>query len=59
MKYLMRLFPAGHLVISVLFVVCAATLILFALQDLWMLVRPAEAIPDIRRSTRCSMRSRF
>ncbi len=42
MKYLMRLFPAGHLVISVLFVVCAATLILFALQDLWMLVRPAN-----------------
>jgi hypothetical protein len=42
MKYLMRLFPAGHLVISVLFIICAATLIVFALQDLWLLVRPGN-----------------
>ena len=42
MKYLMRLFPAGHLVISILFVVCSATLIFFALHDLWLLVRPAD-----------------
>ena len=42
MKYLMRLFPAGHLIISILFVVCSATLIYFALYDLWLLVRPAD-----------------
>lgn len=42
MKYLMRLFPAGHLVISLLFIVCAASLIYFALIDLWQLVRPIE-----------------
>ena len=40
MKYLMRLFPAGHLVISILFIVCAATLVFFALHDLWLLIRP-------------------
>jgi hypothetical protein len=42
MKYLMRLFPAGHLVISILFIVCSATLIYFALNDLWLLVRPPD-----------------
>ena len=42
MKYLMRLFPAGHLVISILFMVCSATLIFFALHDLWLLVRPID-----------------
>lgn len=42
MKYLMRVFPAGHLLISLLFIVCAATLVFFALQDLWLLVRPRE-----------------
>ncbi len=42
MKYLMRIFPAGHLLISLLFIVCSATLIYFALIDLWMLVRPAD-----------------
>ncbi len=42
MKYLMRIFPAGHLAISILFIVCSATLIYFALQDLWLLVRPPD-----------------
>lgn len=42
MKYLMRIFPAGHLVISGLFVLCAATLIVFAIHELWQVVRPGE-----------------
>ena len=42
MKYLMRIFPAGHLLISLLFIVCAATLVFFALHDLWLLARPPE-----------------
>ena len=42
MKYLMRVFPAGHLVNSILFIVCAATLVFFALHDLWLL-RPGVA----------------
>jgi hypothetical protein len=47
MRYLMRLFPAGHLVISLLFVVCAVSLIAFAVGDLWQLVRPgADAGQD-------------
>ncbi|HVF64042.1 MAG TPA: hypothetical protein VNE58_08615 [Casimicrobiaceae bacterium] len=40
MQWLIRVFPAGHLLISLLFIVCAATLIFFALSDLWLLVRP-------------------
>ena len=44
MKYLMRIFPAGHLLISLLFIVCAATLVFFALNDLWLLARPPEGI---------------
>ena len=45
MKYLMRVFPASHLVVSLLFVVCAATLVVFALQDLWALF---QSQPDSR-----------
>jgi hypothetical protein len=39
-RYLLRLFPAGHLVISVLFVVCAVALIVLAIADLWSLAMP-------------------
>jgi hypothetical protein len=46
MKYLMKVFPAGHLVISVLFVVCAAMLIFFALRDLWLLVVSGDDGPQ-------------
>ena len=47
MKYLMRIFPAGHLVISLLFVACAATLMLFAMNELWLVIRPvAESAHD-------------
>jgi hypothetical protein len=35
MKHLMRLFPAGHLVISLLFVVCAGALVWFGVRELW------------------------
>src|SRR5690554_3251184 len=35
MKLLLKLFPAGHLVISVLFIVCAFTLLAFAGYELW------------------------
>jgi hypothetical protein len=40
MKFLMRIFPAGHLLISLLFIACAAALIVFALVDLWQVLRP-------------------
>jgi hypothetical protein len=39
-RYLMRLFPAGHLVISALFVVCAVALVVLAIADLWRLAMP-------------------
>lgn len=48
MKYLMRVFPAGHLLISVLFIVCAAALIVFALGDLWLVLRPEEGVAHPR-----------
>jgi hypothetical protein len=43
MKYLMKIFPAGHLIISLLFIVCAATLIVFAMHELWLVVSPRDA----------------
>ena len=42
MKFLLKVFPAGHLLISALFVACAAMLIAFALYDLWKLVTSAD-----------------
>ena len=48
MKYLMKIFPAGHLVISLLFIFCAAVLIVFALVDLWYVLRPVEGGGDVR-----------
>jgi len=38
MKLLLKVFPAGHFVISALFVASAALLIAFAVHDLWRLV---------------------
>ena len=43
MRYLMRLFPAGHFVISLLFVACAIALVVLAVRDLWKIVQPAAA----------------
>lgn len=48
MKYLLRIFPAGHLVVSVLFIACAAALIYFALQEFWLAFRPADPAGDSR-----------
>ena len=42
MKLLLKVFPAGHFVISALFVTAAALLIAFAVHDLWMLVGSAQ-----------------
>jgi len=41
MKVLLKVFPAGHFIISAMFVVCAALLIAFAVHDLWKLVGSA------------------
>src|SRR5687768_5540024 len=41
MKLLLKVFPAGHFVISALFVASAALLIAFAVHDLWKLVGSA------------------
>jgi hypothetical protein len=49
MKLLHRLFPAGHFVISVLFLVCAAALIAFAATQLWQGIQPFEAVPFLER----------
>ena len=48
MNPLVKLFPAGHLVISVMFLLCAASLIVFAGAELWLMVRPADAGLDDR-----------
>ena len=39
-QMLMRIFPIGHYIITILLIGCAATLIYFALSELWQLVRP-------------------
>ncbi len=41
MKFLHKIFPAAHLVISVLFIACALVLIFFAATELWRAVVPA------------------
>ncbi len=43
MKLLLKLFPAGHLVISVLFIVSAFALLAFAGYELWKVVDPSAA----------------
>ncbi|MDQ2964041.1 MAG: hypothetical protein M3R31_12945 [Pseudomonadota bacterium] len=42
MKYFHRIFPAGHLVISALFVASALGLLVFAGYELWQVVAPTE-----------------
>jgi hypothetical protein len=49
MKYLMKVFPAGHLVISLLFVLCAGTLVSFALRELWAVLFEVEVNPGAPR----------
>ncbi|HKW80879.1 MAG TPA: hypothetical protein VJQ49_07715 [Casimicrobiaceae bacterium] len=48
MKYFHKLFPAGHLIISALFVLSAAVLLAFAAFDLWKVVAPGEGSLDAR-----------
>jgi len=40
MKFLHKIYPAAHLVISVLFIACALVLIYFAATELWRAVVP-------------------
>ena len=49
MKLLHLLFPAGHFVISVLFLVAAAALIVLAGMQLWQGVQPFEGAPLLSR----------
>ena len=49
MSFLLRLFPVGHFVISVLFLVTGAALIVIAGMQLWQGVQPFEAAPLLSR----------
>ena len=49
MSFLHRLFPAGHLVISVLFFIAAAALIVIGALQLWQGIQPFEAAPLLGR----------
>jgi hypothetical protein len=44
MKALLRVFPAAHLVISILFVLAALGLLIFSAYELWSVVAPAEGV---------------
>lgn len=48
MKFLLKVFPSGHLVISALFVVCAAILVWFALSNLWHLVASSSELSPVQ-----------
>lgn len=46
-RALLRVFPAAHLVVSVLFVLAAIALLCFAAYELWLVVAPGEhAVSD-------------
>jgi hypothetical protein len=49
MSFLLRLFPAGHFVISVLFLLAGAALIALAAAQLWQGVQLFEAAPLLAR----------
>jgi len=40
MKSLQRIFPIGHLVISLLFILCAGVLLVFAALEIWHAIQP-------------------
>jgi hypothetical protein len=48
-KFLLRLFPALHLVVSLLFVCCALALIGLAVAQLWTGIQPFEPRPTVQR----------
>jgi hypothetical protein len=45
MKLIHKVFPIGHFVISLLFVICALAIILFALIQLWQGIQPGTGLP--------------
>jgi hypothetical protein len=49
MSFLLRLFPAGHFVISVLFLLAGAALIALAAVQLWQGIQLFESAPLIQR----------
>jgi hypothetical protein len=40
MEFVRKIFPIGHFVISIVFVVCAIAILVFALTQLWQGIRP-------------------
>jgi hypothetical protein len=50
LKLFVLLFPAGHFVISLMFLVCAVGLIVFSGTELWLMVVSADAGIDARLS---------
>jgi hypothetical protein len=44
MKFIHKLFPVGHFVISLLFIACALALICFAGIQLWQGIQPASSL---------------
>jgi hypothetical protein len=49
MKYVLRIFQLGHLVISLLFIVCAVALIGLAVVELWHGLTPSEEAKESYR----------
>jgi hypothetical protein len=49
MKYLLKIFPLSHLVISLLFLVCALALIGLAIGQLWQGLSPGDSITASER----------
>ena len=49
MRVLHKIFPLGHLVISVLFIICAGALIWFGVHQLWQAGFPAAGTPVLSR----------
>lgn len=45
MKIIRKIFPIGHFVISLLFIICALALICFAGFQLWQGIQPISALP--------------
>jgi hypothetical protein len=48
LDFLLRIFPAGHLLMSLLFVVCSLALIVFACMLLWDSVQPGDIDFNVR-----------
>ena len=49
MKLIHRFFPVGHMVISLMFIVCALALICFAGFELWEGIQPFGALTPMQR----------